>query len=344
VKAGVEIQAAAQEIQQVGRRLADASGAAGGPPRFWAAPLRDETIGDAANGLWLVFGAVSLLLVLACTNVANLFLSRATERSREIALRAALGAGRRRIARQLVTETMMFALVGGLLGAFLSYLGVGVVRAWAPADLPRINDLQVDVLVLLFAFGVAAAAGLVFGIAPALGTRRASVSAVLRGGSNAVTPGRRHLRQRAALVVLQTAMAAMLVAGAALLANSLRHLANVDPGFDPSNVAWLDVSLPERAYSGAAPKVAFFDAVVREARARPGLDSVAVVQGRPLGGGNAVASVAAEGRAPAEGEQPARVPFHVVSPGYFATLRIPVLDGRDFSDEDRATADRVAGR
>ena len=342
VNAGVELPAASQEIELIGRRLAESNGSPGGPPRFWTAPLRDETIGDAASGLWLVFGAVSLLLLLACTNIANLFLVRATERAREIALRAALGAGRRRIARQLVTETMMFALVGGVLGAGLSYLGVGVVRAWAPADLPRINDLQVDVRVLLFAFGVAAAAGLIFGIAPALGARRANLSAMLRGASNAVSAGRTQLRHRALLVVLQTAMAAMLVSGAALLANSLRHLTNVDPGFDPSNVAWLDISLPERAYPGAVPKVAFFDELVRQSRQRPGLEAVAVVQGRPLGGGNAVASVAAEHRAPAEGEQPVRAPFHVVSPGYFAALRIPLLDGRDFTDADRGTADRVA--
>ena len=342
VNAGVELPAASQEVELIGRRLAESNGSSGGPPRFWTAPLRNETIGDAASGLWLVFGAVSLLLLLACTNIANLFLVRATERAREIALRAALGAGRRRIARQLVTETMLFGLVGGLLGAGLSYLGVGLVRAWAPVDLPRINELQVDVRVLLFAFGVAAAAGLVFGIAPALGARRANLSAALRGASSAVSAGRTQLRHRALLVVLQTAMAAMLVSGAALLANSLRHLTNVDPGFDPSNVAWLDISLPERAYAGATPKVAFFDELVRQARKLPGLESVAVVQGRPLGGGNAVASVAAANRAPAAGEQPVRVPFHVVSPGYFAALRIPVLDGRDFAEADRGTTDRVA--
>jgi predicted permease len=341
-KTSVDPQAAAREVEQIGQRLAETGGPSGGPPRIWTAPLRDETIREAATGIWLLFGAVSVLLLLACTNIANLFLVRATERAREITLRTALGAGGRRIARQLLTETMLFALVGGLLGAGVSYVGVGLIRAWAPADLPRASDLQVDVRVLLFAFGVAAAAGMVFGLAPALGTRRANLSAVLRGASGTMTAARSQLRQRALLVVLQTAMAAMLVSGAALLANSVRHLAGVDPGFDPSNVAWLDISLPERAYPGAAPKVAFFDALLRASRDRPGLEAVAVVQGRPLGGGNAVTSVAAEHRPPATGEQPARVPFHVVSPGYFAALRIPLLDGRDFSETDRGTTDRVA--
>ena len=340
-RAGIEMQTAMQEVDQIGRRLAEAGGNSSGPPRFWVAALRDETIRDAASGLWLVFGAVSLLLLLACTNVANLFLVRATERSREIALRAALGAGRGRIARQLITETMLYAGAGGLLGAGLSYIGVALVRAWAPADLPRINDLQVDVRVLLFAFAVAMISGLVFGAGPAWRARRTNFTAVLRGSSTA-TAGRPQLRQRALLVVVQTAMAAMLVAGAALLANSLRHLSNVDPGFDPSNVAWLDLSLPERSYPGAAPKIAFFDELLRRTRSLPGLESIAVVQGRPLGGGNSIASVAAEGRLPANGEQPARVPFHVVSPGYFQTMRIPILDGRDFSESDRATSERMA--
>jgi len=342
IKPGQRLETAIEEIEQIGHRVAASVGGGPAAPRFWVAPLHAETIGDAASGLWLIFGAVSLLLVLACTNVANLFLVRATDRGREIAVRAALGAGRGRIARQLMTETLLFALLGGLLGAGLSYGGVAIVQAWAPADLPRVDELRVDLRVLLFAIAAAMTSGLLFGIAPALAARRTDFSTLLRGASVTITAGRSHLRQRGMLVVVQTAIATLLVAAAALLSNSVRHLWLVDPGFDPANVVWLDVSLPERVYPGAAPKAAFFDALLRASHGAPGLESVAAVQGRPLRGGNAMSTVAPEGRAPAAGDQPARVPFHVVSPGYFGTLGIPLVDGRDFSDDDRSSSARVA--
>ncbi len=339
-----DVGSAAEELAGIGSQLSGSARQPPGtstPPRFWIAPLHGETVGDAGSGLWLIFGAVSLLLVLACTNVAHLFLVRATERTREIAVRTALGAGRGRIARQLMTETMVFGLLGGLLGIALSYLGIATVRAWAPADLPRTGDLEVDVRVLLFAVAVAGLAGLVFGIAPAVRARRSSFGTLLRGGSLAVGPARNDARSRAGLVVMQTAIAVMLVAGAALLANSVWHLSRVPPGFDPADVAWLDITLPERAYAGAPPKLAFFEELLRSTRALPGIESAALIQGRPLGGGNSVSTVAPEGRLPAEGESATRVPFHVVSPGYFETLRVPIVDGRDFTEADRGSS-RVA--
>ncbi len=316
--------------------------AIGGPNHFWTAPLLAETVGDSGQGLWLLFAAVALLLVLACVNVANLFLVRATDRAREIAVRAAMGAGSGRIARQLVTEALCFSLAGGALGAVLAYGAIELVRQWAPAELPRVRDLQIDVRVLLFAFAVSAGAGTLFGLSPARGVRRVDLTTVLRATSAATTIGRSQLMMRNGLVVAETAIAMVLVTGAALLAHSAIRLSRVDPGFDPSNVAWIDVTLPEQAYSGGPARIAFFDNLIRHAGAVAGVEAAAVIQGRPLGGGNAVATVAAEGRLPASDAEPARVPFHVVSPGYFNALRIPRIDGRDFDRSDATTSARVA--
>ncbi|HEX5070989.1 MAG TPA: ABC transporter permease [Vicinamibacterales bacterium] len=313
----------------------------GGTAHFWIAPLQAETIRGSASGLWLLFGSVSLLLLLACSNVAHLFLVRAADRTREIAVRAAMGAGGARIARQLLTETIGLSLAGGAAGALLAYAGVAVVRAWAPADLPRVQDLQVDVRVLVFAFLIAAVAGALFGIAPARQARRSDFARILRGAL-ASTSSRASERTRGALVIVQTALAVTLVLGASLLANSLWRLSHVVPGFDPSNVVWLDVTLPERAYAGPQAKTGFFDEFLARGRALAGVESMSLIQGAPLGGGNSVATVAPEGRLPAQGDQPARAAFHVVAPGYFETMRIARLDGRDFAAHDRLDSPRVA--
>lgn len=331
LKKGAPMDAAAAELTAIGAGR-----------NAWIAPLRSETVGTSGSGLWLLFGGVSLLLLLACTNIAHLFLVRATERTRELAVRTAMGAGSGRIARQLVTETLCFSLAGGLLGALLAYGGVHLVRLWAPTDLPRVGDLQVDVRVLLFAFGSATLAGITFGAGPALHVRRSNFAGLLRGSSAGLTTSRAHQHIRAILITLQTAMAVMLVTGASILATTVWRLSHVNPGFDPSNVIWLDVSLPERAYTGAPPKIAFFTEVLSRARTAREIQAVSVIQGRPLGGGNAVATVAPEGRLSTQDERTPRVPFHVVAPGYFATMRIPHLDGRDFHDADRMEGPRVA--
>ena len=337
---GVDVAAAQAELESLGRSISAAAGA-DTAPRFWMAALRDRTVGDTGPQLWLLFGAVALLLIIACTNIANLFLVRATERTREIALRVAIGASRGRIARQLLTESVLFALAGGAVGIALAFAGVGAVRAWAPAELPRVADLAVDARLLLFTIAIAVAAGTAFGLVPAFDALRASPGTSLRGTAANLTASRPRLRLRSALVVLQTSMAIVLLTGAALLANSVWRLSRVAPGFDPANVVWLDVSLPERLYPGPAPKVIFFDELIARARAVPGVVAASVILGRPLGGGNGVSTVAAEGSLPQAGAPTPRVPFHVIAPGYFDTLAIPRLDGRDIADADTATAPRV---
>jgi putative ABC transport system permease protein len=333
---GVTSQSAAAELTAIGRAISGTDA-----PNFWTAPLRDRTVGDAGTQLWLLFAAVALLLLIACSNVANLFLVRATERTRELALRTAIGASRGRIARQLLTESIVFTLTGGAIGVALAYGGVALLRAWTPAELPRVAEISVDTRVLLFALLVSVVAGVAFGLVPAAGVLRSGFATTLRSAAGNVATTRFGVRLRGVLVIVQTTMAVVLLTGAAILAHSVWRLAHVAPGFDPTAVVWLDVSLPERTYPGAAPKLAFFDALIAQVSAMPGVSAVSAIQGKPLGGGNSISTVAPEGPLP-EGAPTPRVPFHVVAPGYFATLAIPQLDGRDFNAGDTAGSPRVA--
>ena len=292
--------------------------------------------------MWLLFGAVTLVLLIACANVANLFLVRATERTREMAIRAALGAGRARIARQLLTESALFALAGGALGVALAYAGVALFRVMGPVDLPRLPDVAINARVLLFALGVSAIAGATFGLVPALDLVRPSPSDRLRHQTLHVTAARSRVRLRHALVVAQTAIALVLLVAAGLMARSFVRLSRVDPGFNPANLVWMDITLPERTYPGAAPKLALFDDLLTYVRAMAGVEQAGGIQGRPLESGNAVATMAPERRPPTAEDEAPRLPYHGTTPGYFDALGIQRLDGRDFGPDDVATAPRVA--
>ena len=310
--------------------------------RLWVSALHERTVGTAGQLLWLLFGAVTLVLLIACANVANLFLVRATERTHEMAIRAALGAGRARIARQLLTESALFALAGGALGVALAYMGVVLFQALGPADLPRMSDVAINVRVLAFALGVSAIAGAAFGLVPALDLLRPSSSNWLRQQTSTATTARPRVRLRQMLVVTQTAIAFVLLVGAGLMAQSVVRLSRVDPGFNAANVVWMDIALPDRTYPGAATKLAFFDDVLTHLRGVPGVQQAGGIQGRPLESGNAVATMAPERRPPATGEEAPRLPYHGITPGYFEALGIRRLDGRDFGSDDVATAPRVA--
>ena len=201
--------------------------------------------------------------------------------------------------------------------------------------------MALDGRVLTFSVALTTLAGLVFGLIPALIAARARPAADLHTSSATLSPARVHVRARSALVVLQVALALTLVIGAGLVGTSLVRLGHVEPGFDARGVLWMDVTLPDR-YADATARLGFFDALLTRLRATSGIDAAGAIAGRPLGGGNAVATVHPEGALPADGERIARVPYHAVTPGYFAAMRIPVLDGRDVQDDDRTTSPRVA--
>jgi predicted permease len=336
---GRQLEAARAELESIGGAIGEAD-PEGGRRRFWVADLRERTVAGTGTLLWLLFGAVSLLLVIACANVAHLFLVRATERSREIAVRSAIGAGRGRIVRQLLTESTVLGLVAGLLGSLLAWLGVAAFRALGPGDLPRLAEVSVDMRVLAFALVISLVTGLAFGLVPALDAMRLGLSGVLRDAGTTLTGGRRRTRFRNALVVVQTSLAVVLLAGAGLLFNSFIRLSRVNPGFDPSDVVWIDVRLPQR-YETADARRAFFDALLTRVGTIQGVRWAGAIHGRPLDRNQSITNVLPEGRTVGGGEGAPRTSWTVLTPGYFAALGIPLVAGRDITSADGAGASPV---
>lgn len=299
-----------------------------------ARSLRERTVGDSGNALFLLFGAAALLLLIACGNVAALFLVRGASRARELAIRGALGAGGARIARQLLTESVLVALAGGALGVILSMAGVRAFVALSPGDVPRLAEVGVDLRVLAFAIAVSVATGLFFGASPAIRGGRHDLRSAM-GGREGGAGGVEGTRLRSALVVGEMALALVLLAGAGLLVNSFVRLARVDPGFRPENVVRLEVALPSR-YDSPERRIGFHRELVERVATLPGVRSAGAVDNVPMGGNSANRSVLIEGRPPAAGERPPQAGFISVLPGYFETVGIPLLRGRAFDATDDA--------
>lgn len=329
---GRTLEAARSELASIGAAIEEANPEVGAR-RFWLADLRERTVQDAGVLLWLLFGAVGLLLVISCANVAHLFLVRATERSQEMAIRAAIGAGRVRIMRQLVTESVLLALVAGLAGSLIAWLGVAAFRQFGPADLPRLAEVSIDGRVLAFALGLSILTGMVFGLAPARAMLRPGLAGTLREVGNTLTGSRSRTRFRGALVVIQTSLALILLVGAGLLMNSLVRLSRVATGFDATNVVWLDVRLPDR-YEAAEARAAFFASLLARLEGIPGVRAVGAIQGRPLDRNKSVTTVLPEGETVADGGRAPRTSWTVITPGYFDALRIPLLAGRAITEAD----------
>jgi putative ABC transport system permease protein len=304
-------------------------------------PLYEEVVGNVRPGLLALFAAVGFVLLIACGNVANLLLARGSARSREIALRTALGANRGRIIRQLLTESLMLACTGGVLGILIGQWGIDLLRSLRPAGLPRMQEIGMNVWVLLFALGASLIAGLVSGVTPAMIVSRANLHDTLKEGGRSIGAAGRH-RFRGALVVAQMALSLVLLVGAGLEVRSFARLMQVDPGFDPDNVLTLGVSLPDTKYPEAPQRSAFFQQVLEKMTALPGVRNAALVSTVPFGGNDLIYSVAVEGRTLPPGAPEPSANWYAVSPGYFQTLRIPLVKGRGFTAHDDAAAPRVA--
>jgi putative ABC transport system permease protein len=310
-------------------------------------PLGEALVGQVRPMLLLLLGAVGFVLLIACANVASLVLIRATGRAKELAIRAGLGARRRRVIRQLLTESILLAALGGSCGVLLAMWGTRLLLASWPVNVPRPVSpgsaaVAADWRVLAFTLGVSLAAGILFGLAPALHSSRVDFNEALKEGGRgaAGTPARGGLRRL--FVVSEIALATLLLVGAGLMLRSLARLEGVDPGFNPARLLTMAVNLPATKYGTDAKRAAFWSEALARITALPGVKSAATVSDLPLAGSGTTGDFELAGRPPfTAGEQPSAAK-EIVSPDYFAAMQVPLLAGRGFTERDRAGAPRVA--
>jgi putative ABC transport system permease protein len=302
-------------------------------------PLRDDLVGDVSGGLYVLFGAVACVLLIASANVANLLLARSTVRAKEIAVRAALGAGRGRIVRQLLTESVLLAALGGALGLVLAAWGTDVLVSLVPQNIPRVANIQLDGMVLAFTFLVALGTGVLFGLAPALQASKLDLRESLNQSGRGTVGGGRH-RLRSGLVIAEVALALILLTGAGLLLQSFSRLSRVDPGFRPERVFTASVSLPTAAYPRSENVAQFFDGLLPRLKGLPGVQAVSTVYPLPLSGSHMATSFDVEEAPVPKGQQPDAA-FRVAGTEFFQTLGIPLVRGRLFNETDHRGSKHV---
>ncbi|MGD0303613.1 MAG: ABC transporter permease [Candidatus Acidiferrales bacterium] len=310
-----------------------------------ATPLRDIVVSDIRKALLILLGAVGFVLLIACANVANLLLARATLRKREIAIRSALGASRGRVVMQLLTESVLLSLIGGVLGLLLGYAGVRALLAVNPVNLPRIDEhganVSLDWRVLVFTLVVALLTGILFGLIPALSGSRTDLTSTFKEGSSRAGSSFRQNKARSILVVTEMALALVLLVGAALLIRTYLSLRDVKPGFDAHNVLTMEMSFSGDRFKSTAPVAAATKEVERRVDAIPGVEAVAVTCCLPVTGGVDM-PFTIEGVPPTDGQYNGDVDWRNISQQYFQVFRIPLLRGRTFDDRDQMNSDHVA--
>jgi predicted permease len=342
LKPGVTLAQAQAELNGIAANLATQYPADDEGWDIRTIPLRTLLVGDARTGLLVLLGAVGLVLLIACANIANLLLARATSRAREIAVRATLGAGRGRIIRQLVSESAVLGVLGGVAGIALAYEGVHALTSLLPPGLPQVNPIRVDYFVLAFALTLSLLASTGFGLAPAFFVANSNLQSSLREGGGRAGESGRSRRARRVLAAAEIALAMVLLLTAGLLLRSFSNLLEVNPGFDVQNVMKAEVALPRTQYSTARQWIQFADQVLTGLRARPGLEQATVAIPLPLADGNINLGFDIEGM-PKESDAETRTANYVsVSTEYFRVMGIPLLSGRLFAEGDLMTSPRVA--
>jgi putative ABC transport system permease protein len=295
--------------------------------------LREQLVGGTRTMLFVLFGAVGFVLLIACANVANLLLVRAAARQKEIALRTALGASRPRIIRQMLTESLLLSILGGALGALLAVWGVQLLVTLSANSLPPTVHVAIDTTVLAFTFAISILTGLLFGLAPAFRTTNVNLIDSLKEGTRGAE-GTLRSRTRSLLIVFESAVAVVLLIGAGLLVRSLIALQSVDPGFDANNVLTLRIDLPNKKYEGAGKLANFFEQLESRVSSLPGVQSVGLVTDLPMSGQLSDLPYTVEGRPPVAPDQSLDADFRLVNTNYFSALRIPVLRGRNFTEQE----------
>jgi putative ABC transport system permease protein len=305
-----------------------------------ASPLRDMVVADVRGRVLVLSGAVAVVLLIACANVASLLLARALSRRREIAIRTAMGAGRAMIMRQLLIESILLSLVAGLLGVGLGWVATRAFKVVAASQMPQGIPISMDLRVLLFAVTISLLTGVVFGIFPALQLARTNLNTTLREEGASTSAGRERTQMRGLLVVGQVALSLLLLIGAGLLLRSFARLLRVDPGFDAHDVLTMNVSLPTVKYAKPEQQVTFFDDVLRRVSALPGVRSAAISAALPLSW-KRITPMLAEGQPDVPLGQRPFLDIEAVSPQWFDTMRVPLRSGRRFTAADEAQAPKV---
>lgn len=334
LKAGVTLEQANSEMDVISKRLEREYPQANTGWGATVVPLQQLVVGDIRTPLLLLLASVGLVLLIACANVGNLLLARALGRSKEIAVRAALGAGRRRVFQQLIVESLTLSAAGGVLGLLLAKLSLSVGATLLADQVPRADEITIDTRVLVFLVAASIATGLLAGILPALRAGRADLNDALKeGGRGNATVA---TRTRRVLIAAEVALSVVLLTGAGLMIRSLFALQHVDGGFDPSHVITFRIVLPESRYATAARTNEFFDSALQRITALPGVQAAAAIDSLPTQGGS-VQPVVLEGHAELLPRDQPIVAVRNVTPGYFRTLNVPILSGRDVAESDTST-------
>jgi predicted permease len=348
LKPGASLQQARAELASVTARLRreypDAYPPNGGLT-FVALPLHEQVVGRVRRSIWVLAGAVGLVLLIACANVANLLLSRGLARHRELAVRAALGAGRPRLVGHLLTESAVLGLAGGALGIIVAVLCLRGIRALGAGSIPRLEEIGIDGRVLLFTVAVSLASALVFGLVPALRLTRVDLREALgEGGRGTSSPGtvwHRGRRARRALVVAEIALAVVVLTGAGLLVRSYRQLTRVAPGFDPNGVLTLELTMTGQRYGSPEAVLETYKELWERLRRVPGVTATGGTSALPLSNMMSWGPITVEGRVPTAGEKFINADQRVVAADYFQAMQIPLIRGRLFTESDVRSATRV---
>jgi len=299
-------------------------------------PLREQMVGDVRPALLVLLGAVAFVLLIACANVANLVLAKTLARRKEIAIRTSLGASRAAVLRQILAETLLLSLAGGALGLFLARLSITLIQKFLADRLPSSTEIILDSPVLAFTLFLALFAGILAGLLPAVRFTRTDVGEALKQGQSRGSSDSGGSNTRGLLVVSEVALSLVLLIGAGLMIRSLLQLSSVQPGFDPNNVLTARLTVPATKFSSPAAQISFYDQVLRQVRATPGVESAGLIDSLPIDGDGSHQPVAVEGQPVVPMADQPEVDVRMISPGYLHAMRIPLLRGRELNDADAA--------
>jgi putative ABC transport system permease protein len=333
----VTVQQANAELETISHQLAQQYPSDNKGWGATAIPMREDLVGDVRPALLILLGAVAFVLLIACANVANLVLAKTLSRRKEVAIRSALGASRRRLLQQVLAETVLLAVAGGAMGLIFAHYGAMLIVKFLAQQLPRSGEIGLDGWVLAFTLGVSLLTGVAAGPLPALRLTREDVSESLKQGQGRTSSDSGGNRTRSVLVVSEVALSLMLLIGAGLLIRSLWMLRNVNPGFDPDRVVTMQTAIPQNKFVTPEQQVSFFNRVLQRIRTLPGVQSAGAIDSPPLSNSGSHQPVQPEGQPLPMADQP-EVDVRLISTGYIRAMHIPVLRGRDFDESD------VAGR